>query len=99
METKRSRSRSGCRAFSASETTRKLKSSQESSRLMNRAGSFSLIPGVGEMADKSMNAPISEPLLYRDDDSVTVLFVCQIYQNFVSELAGNADALAERCTV
>ena len=38
METKRSRSSSGWRAFCASSTTRWLKSSQDSSRLMKRSG-------------------------------------------------------------
>ena len=38
METKRTRSSSGCDSFDASSSTRRLNSSQESSRLMNRFG-------------------------------------------------------------
>ena len=45
MDTKRSRSSSGWRSFSASSSTRWLKSSQDSSRLMKRSGSAGPIAG------------------------------------------------------
>ena len=50
IETKRSRSSSGWRGFSASSTTRWLKSSQESSRLRKRSGLSGAMPGAGGAA-------------------------------------------------